>query len=200
MKKEHKRFPRVTGLFAAVALLWPQTQEDQHLFPLPTMQVEWPSSGLTSRDYGLLAHGVNSAFVDCKPDASDFRFEYALANLGKLGNGVLVRAQERCQCGRGNCQIHVYIRDSDVYREVPFEKHREPWGWAWGVVKSGFDVPDLAFGSNGGGGCQALGLYRYTKGTFVLYAAEHVRLQEGKRAASPEDWWNPSVVVALPSC
>ena len=102
--------------------------------------------------------------------------------------------------GTGNCAIHVYIRDSDRYREVPFEEHREPWGWAWGVIKSGSPVPELAFGSNGGGGCQSLGLYRYSKGAFVPHAVEYVRLKDKTHNPDREDWWNPSAVVVRTSC
>jgi hypothetical protein len=200
MTEPHKRPKSMTGFLAAMVLLWPQMLPGQQLFPMPKMQVEWPNSGLNNGDHGLLARTIKSAFADCDNGSRDFRFEYALVTLGRLGKGVLVRTLEPCQCGAtGNCAIHVYVRHSNTYREIPFEEHREPWGWAWGVIKSSSAVPELAFGSNGGGGCQGLGLYRYSKGAFVLHASEAVRLKDEAQAASPADWWDPSAVVR-PSC
>jgi hypothetical protein len=201
MTEPHKRYKSMTALLGVMVLLWPQVLPGQQDFPIPKMQVEWPSSGLSNRDYGLLTHTIKSAFADCDNGSRDFRFEYALVDLGKLGKGVLVRTLEPCHCGAtGNCAIHVYVRDSNTYREIPFKEHREPWGWAWGVVKSNSDVPELAFGSNGGGGCQGLGLYRYSGGVFVVLANEAVRLKDEAQVPSPADWWDPSAVLVRPSC
>lgn len=201
MIRLRKSFKSVFLFLAGMMLLWSQMQAGEPLFPIPKMQVEWPSSRLSGKDYGLLAEAVKSVFADCDGGASDFRFEYALLRLGNLGKGVVVRTLGSCHCGgTGNCAIHVYIRNSESYREVPFDEHREPWGWAWGVVNSGSSVPELAFGSNGGGGCQSLSLYRYSKGSFISYAMEYVRLKDETHNPSPEDWWNPSAVVVRTSC
>lgn len=201
MTQHRKFFKSMTSFLAAMMLLSPQVWAGEHLFPIPKMQVEWPSSGLSSRDYGLLVDAVKSAFADCEGGVTHSRFEYALVGLGKLGKGVFVRTQEPCHCGgTGNCAIHLYVRDSNTYREVPFREHREPWGWAWGVVQSGSAVPELAIGSNGGGGCQGLGIYHYSKGSFVLSANEFVRLKDESHAPDREDWWNSSKVIVRPSC
>lgn len=117
-----------------------------------------------------------------------------------MGKGVVVRTLESCHCGAtGNCAIHVYIRDSDSYQEITFDDHREPWGWAWAVVDSG-SVPELAFGSNSGGGCQSLSLYRYSESTFIPHAMEYVRLKDETHDPRPEDWWDSSAVVLGTSC
>ena len=52
--------------------------------------------------------------------------------------------------------MHAYARKKAGYRLVA----DGGMGWAFGVVDSQADVPDLVFASNGGGGQIGLGLYR----------------------------------------
>ena len=54
-----------------------------------------------------------------------------------------------CVCGAtGNCPMHAYARKKAGYRVVA----DGAMGWAFGVVDSQADVPDLVFASNGAEG------------------------------------------------
>jgi hypothetical protein len=174
-------------LFAALMFFAFQPQVKDKLFPIPRMHEDWPSEGLTANQQSLLrkAHGA------CE-------FDYALVDLGKLGAGVLTRDEPEprgpCSC-RSNCAIEVYVWKSDQYREIPVES--DPSGWAWGIVKSDTAVPYLAIGSNAGGGCQIVELFRYADGKFVSQGSEALRQ---KNQENPGDWWTPSQVVVRHEC
>jgi len=115
-------------------------------------------------------------------------------SLGKLGKGVVVRMSGSCVCrATGNCPMHAYARKKAGYRLVA----DGGMGWAFGVVDSQADVPDLVFASNGGGGQIGLGLYRYVGGRYVVQACETLIKKDDADAS----WWDPSaVVVSLWHC
>lgn len=167
------------------------------LFPIPeNMQYEFPGVKLSPTETKLLdrAFGADLAKQDwCEKKAPLGEFPMANISLGKLGGGAIVKGNADCLCGAtGQCEIFVYIREKDSYRTVA-----ESFGWAFGVVDSASDVPDLAFASSGGGGRMTLLLQRYDGRHFVDKACEML-VSEGGFPPTPEDWFNPGFVKVRP--
>lgn len=174
-------------VFAALMLFVLQPHAKDGLFPLPPMHENWQSEGLTTHEQSLLRK-AHSAHDSCE-------FDYALVDLGKLGKAVLTRNGKACNCGgTGNCPIDVYVWKGDRYREIPVES--DPSGWAWGIVKADAPVPYLAIGSNAGGGCQVVELFRYADSKFVSQGREAVR----RKNEDGGDWWTPSQVIVQHEC
>jgi len=163
------------------------------------MQEDWPGAGLNEAETKLLQKAVQADLLeveaDCETKLSLDRIEMAGVSLGKLGKGVVVRMSGSCLCGAtGNCPMHAYARKKAGYRLVA----DGGMGWAFGVVDSKADVPDLVFASNGGGGQIGLGLYRYVGDRFVVQDCETLTKKDSGAVAS---WWDPSAVVVEPwSC
>lgn len=175
-------------VLAAMMLFMMQAHRNGGLFPLPQMHEDWPSDGLTSHEQTLLRK-AHSVVDSCE-------FDYAVAELGKLGKAVLTRDTNGCNCGAtGNCAIDVFLWKGDRYREIPVERFGLS-GWAWGVVRSDATVSYLAIGSNAGGGCQNLDLFRYADGKFVLQGREAIR----RKNEESGDWWTPSQVIVQREC
>jgi len=176
--------------------LMAQRSRSPKSFPIPEdMQEDWPGAGLNEAETKLLQKAVQVDLLkleaDCETKLSLDRIEMAGVSLGKLGKGVVVRMSGSCVCGAtGNCPMHAYARKKAGYRLVA----HGGMGWAFGVVDSQADVPDLVFASNGGGGQIGLGLYRYFGGRYVVQACETLIKKDGADAS----WWDPSAVVVSP--
>jgi hypothetical protein len=63
-------------------------------------------------------------------------------------------------------------------------------------VKSDASVPYLVIGSNAGGFCQIVELFRYADGKFVHQGSEAVR----RKNEESGDWWTPSQVIVQHEC
>jgi hypothetical protein len=187
------------------ALLFPlclflQSAPAPKLFPIPeNMQYEFPGVRLSETDAKLLekAFAADIAKEDDCDDERPVRNRIVTArlSLGKLGNGIIAKVNEVkkfCFCGTGGCPMFVYVREKDGYRTVA-----EDFGWAFGVVESKLDVPDLAFASSGGGGLMSLALQRYDGRLFVDYACETLTAKPGF-PQEPDDWWDEDKVSVSP--
>ena len=160
------------------------------------MQYEFPGVTLSDSD----ARALEKAFAAdlskqdwCEKKAPLAEFQSAPISLGKLGHGVLVKGNADCLCGAtGQCEMFVYVREKNGYRTVA-----ESFGWAFGVVDSKSDVPDLAFASSGGGGLMNLILQNYDGRKYVDKLCEKLVSEEGF-PKTPDDWFNPKVVKVRP--
>ena len=187
--------PPFCALLIPACLLF-QDPPATKLFPIPeNMQYEFPGVKLTPREAKLLEKAFSSDLAKLEPcDKKPLSEQFATAevSLEKLGRGIVVKLNDSCLCGTGGCPINVYIREKDLYRTID-----ESFGWAFGVVESGSDVPDLAFASSGGGGRMTLLLQRYDGRHFVDKACEML-VSEGGFPPTPEDWFNPKLVKVRP--
>ena len=166
------------------------------LFPIPeSMEHEFPGVQLSETNGRRLQMTFGADwkedFFDAKKLVSE-RIEMASLSLGKLGSGVILKVNDEILCGTGGCPLYAYIREKDGYRAVA-----KSFGWAYGVVRTKSDIPDLAFASNGGGGTMTLKLQSYDGQHFVDKACETLIAKEGF-PKSPDDWWDPSKVSLRP--
>lgn len=180
------------ALLSSICLLF-QSNPRAELFPVPQdMKFTFPGVNLSPSEAKLLEKAVSGDLA--KQDACDKKrpsfAQHATAklSLGKLGNGIIVKAEDTCLCGTGGCPIFVYVREEDRYRTVA-----ESFGWAFGVVATKSDIPDLAFASNEGGGRLSLILQRYEGRKFVDHACETL-ISKKDFPPTPEDWFNPVFV------
>jgi hypothetical protein len=174
-----------------------QTAPAPRFFPIPeNMQYEFPGVTLSDSDARVLekAFAADLSKQDwCEKKAPLAEFPSAPISLGKLGHGVLVKGNADCLCGAtGQCEMFVYVREKNGYRTVA-----ESFGWAFGVVDSKSDVPDLAFASSGGGGLMNLILQNYNGRKYVDKLCEMLVSEEGF-PKTPDDWFNPRVVKVRP--
>jgi hypothetical protein len=176
--------------------LMAQNAHSPKSFPIPEdMQEDWPGPGLNEAETKLLQKAVQADLLeveaDCETKLSLDRIEMAGVSLGKLGKGVVARMSGSCVCGAtGNCPLRAYARKKDAYRVVA----DGGMGWAFGIVDSQAEVPDLVFASNGGGGQIGLGLYRYVGDRYVVQACETLK----KKDRADASWWDRSAVEVEP--
>ena len=173
-------------------------------FPIPeNMHETWLGAGLNDAETKLLLKALWADRFDPKADRATKlsldSIDMAGVSLGKLGKGVLVLMSGSSSCGNANCPIYVYTREEHTYREIRFDKSKkrimQPYGWAFGVVDSKAEVPDLVFASNEGGPQVGLYLYSYVGDIFVLQACETLTKKDLESGAS---WWDPSAVAVEP--
>ena len=195
---------RVTACLLMISLcVSAQSARPSKLFPIPSnMQEYWRGADLSDTDQKLLNKAIEADLADLekhcedkyksKPDSVDT----AGVLLGRLGKGVFVRMSGSCVCGAtGNCPIYVYAREKDKFRPVLADHGRQPHGWAFAVVSSKAEVPDLVLASNPGGGLVALTLYRYVGNKYVAVGCDTLTKKEGQESKS---WWDPSAVNVRP--
>ena len=166
------------------------------LFPIPDhMEFAFAGVTLSETNSKLLqtAFGADwqEDYFDAKKLASE-QVAMADISLGRLGNGVILKVNDEVLCGSGGCPLYAYVREKTGYRAVA-----KSFGWAYGVVATKSDVPDLAFASNGGGGKMNLLLQGYDGQHFVDKACETLTAKEGL-PKSPNDWWDASKVSVAP--
>jgi hypothetical protein len=197
--------PLLCALLSSICLLF-QSNPGAELFLIPqNMKFTFPGVNLSPSEAKLLEKAVSADLAGqdaCdKKKLSFAQLATAKLSLGKLGDGIIVKADDTCLCGTGGCPIFVYIREEDRYRTVA-----ESFGWAFGAVTTKSEVPDLAFASNEGGGRLSLILQRYEGGgrlslilqryegrKFVDHACETL-ISKKDFPPTPEDWFNPAFV------
>jgi hypothetical protein len=198
----HSRVMRIVSCFLVISLgLLAQSPKSSKLFPIPqNMQERWPGAGLSAADNKLLRKAVEFDLRDldqyCEDKSNFDRVDSAEIPLGKLGKGVIVRMSGSCVCGAtGNCPIYVYAQEKGKFRAVLADHGEQPQGWAFAVVSSKAEVPDLVLASNLGGGIQVLILSRYSGEKFETKACETLTKKDG---AEGKSWWDPSAVLVRP--
>ena len=126
-------------------------------FPIPRdIEETWPGAKLNDAENQLPERAVPSDLRDLERDCSQktasASVDSADLNLGKLGQGVLVRMCGSCACGvTGNCPIYAYFRETGGFRKILSDKRRGTFGWAFSVVDSNSETPDLVIAKNLGG-------------------------------------------------
>jgi hypothetical protein len=184
--------PLLCALLSSICLLF-QGNPGAEPFPIPQdMKFTFPGVSLSPSEAKLLEKAVSADLAEqdaCDKKSPSFaQLATAKLSLGKLGDGIIVKAADTCLCGTGGCPIFVYVREEDRYRTVA-----ESFGWAFGVVSTKSDIPDLAFASNEGGGRLSLILQRYEGRKFVDHACETL-VSKKDFPPTPEDWFNPAFV------
>jgi len=185
-------------LLLIVACLFPQRPPTRKLFPIPEdMEYEFRGVKLADTEAKLLMKAFEADFAN--EDGCDDnklvseRAGMAGISLGKLGNGVVVKRNDVCLCGTGGCPLYAYVREKEGWRAVA-----KSFGWAFGIVPSKIEIPDMVFASSGGGGLMSLVLQRYDGRQFVEHACETLTAKEGF-PKSPDDWFDPEK-VAVSAC
>jgi hypothetical protein len=178
-----------------------QSSRPLKLFPIPAdMHEIWPGAALTIPEKKLLQKALEPVLQSneryCEKKSAFESIDSASISLGKLGTGVIILVPESCVCGDANCPIYLYARAKDGYRIVLGDtRHdRGAGGWAFGVVESTADVPDLVLASNAGGPQVVLTLYRYDGSRFVQQGCETLT----RKQENTTSWWNPSEVDVQP--
>lgn len=166
------------------------------LFPIPGhMEFAFPGVNLSETNGKLLqtAFGADwkEDYLDAKKLASE-RIAMAGIALGKLGSGIVLKVNDEVLCGTGGCPLYVYVREKVGYRVVA-----KSFGWAYGVVATKSEVPDLAFASNGSGGRMTVTLQSYDGQHFVDKACEML-VSGDSMPPTPDDWFNPAFVQVRP--
>lgn len=179
-----------------VACLLFQRPPAAKLFPIPeNMEYEFPGVKLSSAETKLLDKALSADFANqdfCDKESPLPELSSAHVSLGRLGSGIIVKVNDPCICGTGGCPMFVYVREKGGYRTVS-----ESFGWAFGVVPSETDVPDLVFASSAGGGLMTLTLQRYDGHAYVDHSCETLTAKEGF-PQSQDDWWDPDKVSVSP--
>lgn len=191
--------------FLLLLLMFPalRAESPEQLFPIPSnMRDTWPSTGLDKNDETALKRALGakakSLSAALPGDCDKPQFDWAPTELGKLGQGVVAATISPCNCGRANCAISLFVRKGAGYYEVPFDsRHREPSGWAFGLLESPSGVPDVVIASAAGGLMVGLELYRYVDDRFVLRSSECLKQRNPE---SPRGWWNQADVIVSHSC
>ncbi len=166
----------------------------------PKMNVTFPSTGLSDGALDALKKVVLRDNTDCDSKGAALDIDYALADLGKRGPGVIVRSKRPCDCGAtGNCNIYVYERRGDAFSELPFSKDDVPTGWAFGVGKLPSGDLFFAVGSNAGGRMQTETFYQFFRDRFYDVGSECLRPKNVEGPASSADWFDLAKVQVL-SC
>jgi hypothetical protein len=178
-----------------IIFLFTQHAAAPKLFPIPeNMRYEFRGARLADMDAKLLKRSFMADLEDDCEDEKPWPDLVAMADisLGKLGRGVVLKVNSLCLCGTGGCPIYVYVREKDGYRTVA-----KSFGWAFGVVPSNSEVPDLAFASSVGSGQMSLILLGYNGRVYTKKACETLVAKEGFPRTS-EDWFNPATVQVRP--
>lgn len=101
----------------------------------------WPGAKLNDAENQLLARAVQSDLRDLERDRSQktgsASVDSADLNLGKLGQGVLVRMSGSCADGvTGNCPLYAYFRETGGFSEN--SRRQEEGNLRLGVFRCGF--------------------------------------------------------------
>ena|SRR5271166_2501448 len=193
----------LTFLFLLLMLPAQSAEGPEQQFPIPNnMRDIRPSTSLDKNDEVALKRILEAEakrLTAALPGECDNpQFSWAPVELGALGKGVVVATMPPCNCGRANCAISLYVGQAAGYREIPFgPAHREPIGWAFGLLESPSGVPDVVIASAAGGFMVRLALYRYVEGRFVLRNSECLKQRNPE---SPGSWWSPADVLVNHSC
>ena len=185
-----------------LSCLFAEGPQSTTTFPIPAdMHETWPGAKLNDAENQLLKKAVESDLrvmeKDCDQKTPFESVNSADLNLGKLGHGILVLMTGSCVCGvTGGCPIYSYVRETGGYRKVLGGRRRDPFGWAFAVVSSNTETPDLVIAGNAGGGHIVLSLYRYDGNAFAPQACEVLTKKDPDSAAS---WWDSSQIV-VESC
>lgn len=177
--------------------LFAQNHEASRLFPIPKgMDKTWPDAVLSDSAKKLLREAVEPDLRDSEKDCEDKSTIEGLDKtgvaLGRLGKGVLVTTNSRCSCGgTGNCPVHLYIRERDRYRQVLKEL-----SYAFAVVNSKTDIPDIVLATNSSARQVYLTKYRYVGDRFVPQACETLTAKDTD--SGPKSWWDPNEVLVQP--
>jgi hypothetical protein len=161
----------------------------------------WPDAALSDSEKNLLREAIETDLRDleknCEEESKFDGLNKTSVALGKLGTGVIVATRGSCSCGAtGNCAIYLYVRKKDRYREVLRNGKRIPYGWAFAVVDSKADVPDIVLATNDSAVEQRLTKYQYVDGRFAPQACETLTAKNGD--SGPKNWWNPDEVSVHP--
>lgn len=182
--------------------LFAQSHESSRLFAIPKeMDKTWPDAVLGDSEEKLLEESVapdlRGLEQNCEEKPKFESLRKTSIALGKLGQGVLVATSSRCSCGgTGNCPIYLYVRDKDRYREVLGNGKRVPYSWAFAVVDSEADIPDIVLATHSSARQVRLAKYRYVGERFAQLSCETLT---AKSAGSvPRSWWDPNEVIVRP--
>lgn len=126
--------------------------------------------------------------------------------LGNLGKAMLVKPRLGAfqYCGAtGNCPIWVYILRNGRYEPVlgdPSDVSAPEGttfviGWAFAIVPSSTNIPNLVVISNAGGGHQILTRYRFDHPRFRQDACEDITMKDSEKVT---DWFDPTQVNVTP--
>lgn len=184
------------------ACLSAQNPEASRLFAIPQgLDKTWPDAVLTDSEKNLLREAVESNLRDleknCEEKSAFDSLNKTSVALGTLGKGVIVATRGSCSCGTaGNCPIYLYVRDKDRYREVLRNGKRIPYGWAFAVVDSKADVPDIVLATHDSVVEQRLTKYQSVNGRFALQACETLTAKNSD--SGPKNWWDPDEVSVQP--
>lgn len=165
------------------------------LFPIPeNMDYEFPGVKLTTTDAKLLRRAFEADFrkADWGERQPPEKLAMTSISLGKLGYGLILKVNDNVVCGTGGCPLYVYVRKKGAWRSVA-----QSFGWAFGIVPSESDVPDLAFASSAGGGLMTLSLQHYNGHVFMDYACEMLTAKKGF-PRTQDDWWDLDKVSVSP--
>lgn len=192
----------VCSLLLPLFLLTPVPQSPA-TFPISAdMHEIWPGVKLSDADTQLLRKAVESDLRDLDEEAlAEKKNTFASVDtadlpLGELAKGVIVLMSGSPMCGNGGCPIYAYVREKSRYRKVLGDKRKGPGGWAFGVINTNLEVPDLVIASNLSGGVIVLTLYRYSGKTFTSEGCETLTAKEG--APSGRSRFDPAAVVISP--
>ena len=161
-------------------------------FPIPTdMRETWPGAKLSEADKQLLQKAVSSDLRDLQKESqSPVDVDTAEIALGPLGKGVIALLSNPIVCGTGGCPIYAYVHEKTGYRKV-----LSSFGWAFAVVDSHGEAPELVIAGNAGGIRITLLLFHYGGKTFSNRACEMLTSKTGD---TPSSWWDPSLVNIEP--
>ncbi len=172
------------------------------LFAIPAgLDKTWPDAALSDSEKNLLRKAVEPDLRElernCEAKSTFDSLQKTSVALGTLGNGVIVSTHGSCSCGAtGNCAIYLYTREKDGYREVLRNGKRIPYSFAFAVVASKADVPDLVLATNESASEVRLTEYRYAGDKFVPQACETLTAKD--TGTAPQNWWNPNEVIVQP--
>ncbi len=186
---------RVLALFLLLSTyLFAQDHGSSRRFPIPKgLDKMWPDAVLSDSEKKLLKEAVAPDLrdLDCEEKPAFDSLDKTSIPLGRLGKGVLVATNSRCACGgTGNCRSTLYIRERDHYRRVLNES-----GYAFAVVNSKTDIPDIVLATNSSARQVYLTKYRYTGSRFAPHACETLT---AKSTDPPKSWWDPHEVLIQP--
>jgi hypothetical protein len=182
--------------------LFARNYDASRLFPIPEgLDKTWPDAVLSDSEKKLLREAVEPDLRDlegCGDEKPTFEslVKTSIA-LGRLGKGVLVAPNRRCYCGgTGNCPVYLYVREKDRYREVLRNGKRVPYSWAFAVVNSQPDIPEIVLATNSSARQVNLTKYRYVGDRFFPQACE--TLTAKNTDSGPKSWWDPDQVLIRP--
>ena len=167
----------------------------------PGLDKTWPDAVLSESETNLLRKAVEPDLRDlekyCEEKSMFDSLHKTSVALGTRGKGVIVSTNGSCLCGAtGNCAIYLYTREKDRYREVLRNGKRIPYSFAFAMVASKADVPDLVLAATESAFEVRLTQYRYVGDKFVPQACETLTAKD--TGSSPKNWWNPNEVLVKP--